>query len=168
MLSAKLPFLRGRSGKVHSSPMAGWSIQEYQTCLQRYYPGKIITSTAAPSSPPARHLGALKQRQSCSGGAARSTFPPLIHMLKGLRAKLGFPVPAISMMRWRKVLAQCTACSHPLALPQPPLQTAQNAQPSISCISTPQRYLGRIQSNILVSHRAGGSPAGSPVRNKTA
>lgn len=34
----------------------------------------------------------------------RSAFPPLIPMFRGLRAKLGFPIPAVSMVHWRKGL----------------------------------------------------------------
>lgn len=60
----------------------GWlEHQKYQTCLQHYYPGKIITSTAALSSLSARHLGTSRQPWGCSGGAAEVGIPtPLSHV----------------------------------------------------------------------------------------
>lgn len=58
----------------HPGPHGWLEHQKYQTCLQHYYPGKIIASTAAPS-PPARHLGTSRQPWGCSGGVAEVSIP---------------------------------------------------------------------------------------------
>lgn len=102
----ELPFLRGEIWKralITQVLMAGWSIKSIRPACSVIIQGR---------SHPQLHLPVYLQgtwEPRGSHGAAqeelqRLAFPLLIPTFKGLRAKLGFPLLAISMLHWRKGL----------------------------------------------------------------